>query len=845
MAGKKLLIIDGNSILNRQFYGIRPLTTKSGIHTNAAYGFLKVLLGEVEKIEPEYCAVAFDVHEPTFRHKIYEEYKAGRRSTPPELLMQFPYAKRLIKALGIAVIEKGGYEADDALGTITAMAEREGAFSYILTGDRDALQLIGDSTHVLLATNSEVIDYGKDEFRAKYGVSVEQFVDVKALMGDSSDNIPGVRGIGEKTAVKLIAEYGSLDGIYAAIDSVKAGAKVIESLKADKESAYMSQRLAKIDRDAPFGIDTLDEIKIGARDYEALEELLDELEFGSFKERLLSGREEQKSERRQSAEITTADLFEIKWREPVALVIGDRESENEDDENNKIIEICDGVRFCSFDCRDISEISDFLAAHKFVVCDLKKMLHEVGEAGGASFSCAFDVMLAAYVLSPTDGSYELSKLSQIYLHDGSEDAVALYELAAVLADKLRETQSERLYYDIEQPLAGVLYKMEKIGFEVDKEGLKNFSKMLGDASDKYLFEIYELAGHPFNVNSTKQLASVLFDELGLPVIKKTKSGYSTDAEVLEKLRPYAPIVDHILSYRQVAKLKSTYADGLLAAADENSRVHSSFNQTVTATGRLSSTEPNLQNIPIRTPLGHEMRKCFVAPDGCVLVDADYSQIELRLLAHISADPVMIEAFNSGEDIHRSTASRVFGVPLDEVTPELRKRAKAINFGIVYGMGGFSLASDIGVSKKEADAYIAGYKDKYKGVSEYLSAIVESAYRNGFVQTMFGRRRYIPELSSSKASMKNFGERVAMNSPIQGSAADIIKIAMINVQNALDQSGIDARLVLQVHDELILEASEKDAPAAEKLLKEQMESAVSLLVPLSVEVSRGKTWFDCK
>ena len=831
--GRKVaLIIDGNSILNRQFFGIRPLTTKSGLFTNAVYGFLNVLFSQLERLKPDYAAVAFDVHAPTFRHEAYAEYKAGRRGTPPELLMQFPYAKKCIEALGIAVIEKEGYEADDALGTISALASRSGAVSYMLTGDRDALQLIGGDSHVLLATNSEVIDYDPEKFFEKYGVTPAQFIDVKALMGDSSDNIPGVRGVGEKTALKLIAEYGSLDNVYAGIDRMKA-CKLTENLAADRESAFMSRELATIVRDAPIGITDLSQIEIKERDDKALSALFSELEFTSFAEKLaLNKPAREKSV--QAEELSAADLLTLKLRDPAALIL----------EENRL-ELYDGVRHivCAFD--GLSEVADFLASRPFVVCDCKRIMHMLADCGGAGFSCAFDVMLAGYVLDPSGGGYSLSRLTGVYLREPGEDAPALYALASLLADKIKEGGFGRLYYDIEQPLAGVLFNMERSGFEVDREGLSAFSAMLGGAIDKYLAEIYELAGHEFNVNSTKQLAAVLFEEQKLPVVKKTKSGYSTDAEVLEKLRPYSPIVDKILLYRQVAKLRSTYAEGLLAAADENGRVHSSFNQTVTATGRLSSTEPNLQNIPIRTPLGHELRKCFVAREGYTLVDADYSQIELRLLAHISGDPIMIKAFIDGEDIHSSTASQVFGVPLSEVTPELRKRAKAINFGIVYGMGGFSLASDIGVTKKEADAYIAGYKSRFKGVSEYLSAIVESAYRYGFVDTMFGRRRYIPELTSSKASMKNFGERVAMNSPIQGSAADIIKIAMINVASALEKSGLDARLILQVHDELILEASETDAPAAAELLKREMESAAELSVPLSVEVSSGKTWYECK
>lgn len=830
-----MLVIDGNSILNRQYFGVRPLTTKSGIFTNAVYGFLNVLLTQLEKLKPDYAAVAFDVHAPTFRHKMFAGYKAGRKPTPPELLMQFPYTKDIIRALGIRVIEKEGYEADDTLGTLARLAEESGDTDCcILTGDRDSLQLISKSCKVLLAGNTEVTEYGEAAFFEKYGVRPDQFVDVKALMGDSSDNIPGVRGVGEKTALKLISTCGTLERVYEDIDGVKVGAKILESLKEDKEVAFLSRDLARINRNAPIGVSSLSDLAPGERDDNKLISLFAELEFSSFASRLGLTEKSESSSLPEPVRLSPGELESAGLAFPAALVC---------EENS--VGLCDGKKYISCDFGDISEVLPFLSSHEFIVCDCKKLMHRLAERGAGGFACSFDVMLAAYVISPTDGSYDLPRLTQAYLKDMGKSAFHLYRLAGELHRRLKQDGLEKLYYDIEQPLAGVLFKMERVGFEVDKRKLAGFSDMLSERIDRDLESIYSIAGHTFNVNSTKQLAAVLFEEQKLPVIKKTKSGYSTDAEVLEKLRPYAPIVELILDYRQLAKLKSTYADGLYAVADENSRIHSSFNQTVTATGRLSSTEPNLQNIPIRTELGHEMRKCFVAPVGKVLVDADYSQIELRLLAHISADPIMIEAFVNGEDIHASTASQVFGVPQSEVTPELRKRAKAINFGIVYGMGGFSLANDIGVSKKEADAYIAGYKSKYKGVSEYLSAIIESAYRTGFVTTMFGRRRYIPELTSSKASMRNFGERVAMNSPIQGSAADIIKIAMINVDRALSESGLDARLVLQVHDELILECAEKDAPSAAKLLKREMENAVRLLVPLSVEVSCGKTWYECK
>lgn len=831
---KTLLVIDGNSIMNRQFYGIRPLTTKSGIFTNALYGFVNVLLLTLERLKPDYAAVAFDLKAPTFRHKMYSEYKAGRHATPPELLMQFPYVKDIIRAMGITVIEKEGFEADDALGTLSAMASTESdTFAYILTGDRDSLQLISERATVLLATNSQTLDFTVDAFVEKYGVLPSQFVDVKALMGDSSDNIPGVRGIGEKTALKLISECSSLDNLYENIDGVKIGAKALEKLREDRESAFLSRELARIVTNAPLGIDSLEQIRIADQDRAALLSLFTELEFSSFIKRLSLDSVAKK----EDAPVQTVDLAfvnAIESEKNIAVMLGENE-----------ISLCSEGLSVRASFGELSELAPFFEKNRLIVHDSKGLFHRLCECGVEKVNIAFDVMLAAYVISPADASYELSRLVNAYAGTPAESASSLLALADALYEKLREDNLESLYFDIEQPLALLLFEMERTGFAVDKEGLAAFSEMLGSEIDKHLERIYALAGHPFNVNSTKQLATVLFEELKLPAFKKTKSGFSTDAEVLEKLRPYHEIIGLILAYRQFAKLKSTYADGLLAVADEGGRVHSCFNQTVTATGRLSSTEPNLQNIPIRTPLGHEMRKCFVAKEGYTLVDADYSQIELRLLAHISADPAMCEAFINGEDIHSSTASRVFNVGLDEVTPELRKRAKAINFGIVYGMGGYTLGADLGISKKEADEYIASYKSKFSGVSEYLSAIIESAYRNGYVTTMFGRRRYIPELTSGKAMLKNFGERVAMNSPIQGSAADIIKIAMVRVDRALKESGIDARLILQVHDELIIEASDADAPRAAEILQREMEGAASLTVPLTAEVSSGKTWFDCK
>lgn len=847
---KNLLVIDGNSILNRQYYGVRPLTTKSGLFTNAVYGFTKVVLSFFEKLSPDYFAVAFDRKEKTFRHEMYEEYKAGRKHAPEELASQFPYAKRMVAALGGSVLELAGYEADDILGTLSKMAQSgengEEIKTYILTGDRDALQLIDDSTVVLLAGNRDVVLFDREAFYSKYGVFPDRFIDVKALMGDSSDNIPGVAGIGEKTALKLIAQSGSIEEVYAQLDSLSLSPSVVKKLSQGRDSAFLSKKLATIDRDAPLNI-ALSDIAARQFDTSALRGLFSELEFTSFKDLI---KEESGEKEIEGGESTAGDS------EKSAPTAADSESAA-----GLLCSPCaffrDGGRLYFCDGTNSLYIEGDLRAARavfekegisFIVHDMKSLMHELSENGIEIPAFDFDVMLAAYVLDASSGSYDIEKLSAAYLSspfDAGDGAREVLLLSETIKRELDAGGSRRLYDEIEHPLASVLYKMEKRGFLVDRQSLYDFSGQLSEIADSYMKKIYECAGKSFNINSPKQLASVLYEDLELPVFKKTKSGYSTDAEVLEKLRPYSPIIDMITDYRQAVKFKSTYADALYKAADDNGRVHTRFNQTVTATGRLSSTEPNLQNIPVRTELGRSIRKFFVARPGCVLIDADYSQIELRILAALSGDAVMTEAFAKGADIHRITASQVFGVPEELVTDEMRKRAKAVNFGIVYGIGDFSLAADIGVSIKEAAAYIKGYKETYRGVDEYLKKTVEDAKRDGYVTTLFGRRRNIPELKAQKASMRAFGARVAMNSPIQGSAADIIKIAMINTENALAKKGLSARLILQVHDELILESPLEEASEAAEVLRSEMENAVTLSVPLPVEVGVGKTWYDCK
>ena len=834
----KLLAVDGNSIINRAFYGIRALNAPDGTPTNAVYGMLNILLRHFEQIKPDCVAVAFDVHQPTFRHKEYEEYKAGRHETPPDLLAQFPIAKECLTALGFHVLECPGYEADDILGTLARMGEEQGHQTYILTGDRDSLQLISDTTNVLLATTGETKNFDRTAFGQKYeGTTPEQFVDLKALMGDSSDNIPGVPGIGEKTALKLICQFASLDGLYENYEGSSLSAGVKNKLSQGRDSAYLSQFLARIDKNAPIGV-TLDDISYtGATD--DLIPILTRLGFTALVKKF--GNEKKTSydncEENEDV-IELSDVTSLKKGE-YGLHIDEKiylYSEKpicfESNEKNLRALIT----------RDDISLNLF---------DYKAFLHYldgVSDGLGLELECEiFDCGLFCYVLNAGANVGDVDAMAISFL----ERRAPTPALCACVLKDLREVLYQRadgdekhIYCDIELPLARVLYKMEREGFKVDIEALADFQTRTEEHLAVLEGEIYSLAGEQFNINSPKQLSSILFDEdkLNLPVIKKTKSGYSTNAEVLEKLAPYHPIIDKILDYRQLAKLNSTYAVGLQAAADERGIVHTTFNQTQTATGRLSSSEPNLQNIPIRTELGREMRKFFVADKGYKLIDADYSQIELRLFAAISGDRTMIEGFAEGADIHTLTASQIFGIMPGLVTPELRKRAKAVNFGILYGMGRYTLSQDLKISVKEADRYINGYLATYPEVDAYLKNTVARAHKDGFVTTLFGRKRYIPELSSQKKTLVAFGERVAMNSPIQGTAADIIKIAMVNTDKALEKAGIDARLILQVHDELIVRASEKDAEKAAQILKHEMENAFISEVRLEVELGIADDWY---
>ncbi len=831
---KKFLIIDGNSILNRAFYGnLRPLTTKEGIPTNAIYTMLNMIKKHLDAIKPDYVMVAWDLKAKTFRHKACDFYKANRKGMPEELAIQLPYAKECLSLLGLKLMELEGYEADDLIGTASRFEHDSDVHSYILTGDRDSLQLINDSTSVILTKTKEDVIYDTEKFVADFGVTPTQYIDVKAIMGDSSDNIPGVSGIGEKGAFKLISEYGSLDKLYEEYEGSSLSAGMKTKLENGREMAFTSKFLATIVLDAPISSD-IEEYRYKGADVNGLRALFTKLEFSSLIKKF--GLDKVDSEQVDTSVVEdtqiTLDANSCGDICSDALAVYLYEDKlytyNSKGESN----IYEG-----------SDIATVLKSNKIVCHDAKSLLKDY------DFECIFDVMLAGYVISPSDNSYELDGLAISYVNtvfDDYQGAKIILSLYEEMTKKLAEDGTLKILNEIEIPLAYVLSSMEKEGFRVDTNGIKEYSEYLTSVAEACKERIYMLAGEEFNINSPKQLGIVLFEKLGLPHGKKTKTGYSTNAEILEELADKHEIVGEILDYRKVAKLNSTYCEGLLKVADENGRVHTTFNQTVTVTGRLSSTEPNLQNIPVRTELGRNLRKYFITKnDDYALIDADYSQIELKVLAHMSKDANMINAFRSGMDIHAITASQVFKVDLDNVTDELRKRAKAVNFGIVYGIGDFSLGKDLHVSKKEAKEYINSYFATYPDIHAFIKALIEYARENGYAKTMFGRIRYIPELSASNKITQAFGERAAMNSPIQGTAADIIKMAMINVHKALKDANIDARLILQVHDELIIEAHKDCVDKAKEILKKEMENAVSLLVPLGADVGVGSNWFLAK
>ncbi len=824
------LVIDGNSILNRAFYGIRVLTNSRGVATNAVTGFMNTLLMLEKDVQPDMIAVAFDLKAPTFRHKMYDGYKANRKGMPEDLAQQLPYMKKIIKAMGIAIIEQEGYEADDIIGTISAACADKKIPCTVSTGDRDSFQLVNDYVTVRLAKTKGDIYYTPGVIEDEYGVTPKQMIEVKALMGDTSDNIPGVRGIGEKTALSLIKEFASVDGLYENIDSTLITDGLRNKLINGKESCYMSRKLAEICLTAP--IDTeLSHYIPGERDDERLAKLLSELEMYKMLQKL-------------QLQPTSAPAGSK------AAGTGNRENQASAMPKGDII-ITDSSKIYAGGIGIMNELSgDELKAYansgstKYTF-DIKETLSVSGLEKLENNK--FDTTLAAYLADPDSNDYSMSRLCTQYgVPEGNsiqEKSITVAALNDILYDNIHQTGSATVLTDIEIPLATVLVAMEREGVKLDIDGIKAFGEKITEKAEKISREIYEYAGYEFNIGSPKQLGSVLFEKLKLSSAKKTKTGYSTNAEVLESLMDKHPIIPLITEYRALTKLQNTYVTGLLKVVGEDGRVHSTFKQTETRTGRISSAEPNIQNIPVRTPLGREMRRFFTAKDGYLLVDADYSQIELRVLAHISGDEIMKKAFLDGVDIHTVTASQVFNQPIEWVTPDLRSKAKAVNFGIVYGIGAFSLSKDIGVSMTKASEYIRAYLSKYSGIAHYMDKTVAKARHDGYVETMFGRRRYIKELAAKNKNLQSFGERVAKNTPIQGTAADIIKIAMIKVYNRLRESKLDAKLILQVHDELIVEAKEDCADKVAALLKEEMENAVKLTVPMTVDVNIGKTWYD--
>lgn len=824
------LVIDGNSILNRAFYGIRVLTNSRGVATNAVTGFMNTLLMLEKDVQPDMIAVAFDLKAPTFRHKMYDGYKANRKGMPEDLAQQLPYMKKIIKAMGITIIEKEGFEADDIIGTVSAACADKKIPCTVSTGDRDSFQLVNDYVTVRLAKTKGDIYYTPDVIMEEYGVTPKQMIEVKALMGDTSDNIPGVPGIGEKTALSLIKEFASVDGVYENIGSTLITKGVRTKLENGKESCYMSRQLAEICLTAP--IDTeLSHYVPKERDDTELARLLSELEMYKMLQKLKlhptsapAGSKEalEESAAKQIPAMPAGDIVLTQEGSVYAGTVGAPVKLS--DAEFKAYADSDSTKY-TFDIKETLTVTG---------CERLK-------------NNRFDTTLAAYLADPDSNDYSMSRLCAQYgVPEGNsvqEKSITAAALNDIISSKISETGSATVLTDIEIPLATVLVAMEREGVKIDIDGIKAFGKEVSAKAEKISREIYEYAGHEFNIGSPKQLGSVLFEKLALPSAKKTKTGYSTNAEVLESLMDKHPIVPLITEYRALTKLQNTYVTGLLKVVGEDGRVHSTFKQTETRTGRISSAEPNIQNIPVRTPLGREMRRFFTAKDGYLLVDADYSQIELRVLAHISGDEIMKKAFLDGVDIHTVTASQVFNQPIEWVTPDLRSKAKAVNFGIVYGIGAFSLSKDIGVSVPKASEYIRSYLSKYSGIAHYMEQTVAKAKRDGYVETMLGRRRYIKELAAKNKNLQAFGERVAKNTPIQGTAADIIKIAMIKVYNRLKDSGLDARLILQVHDELIVEAREDCADKVAALLKEEMENAVKLTVPMTVDVNVGKTWYD--
>ena len=869
---EKIVLIDGHSILNRAFYGVPDLTNSEGLHTNAVYGFLNIMFKVLDEEKPEYLTVTFDVHAPTFRHKMFADYKGTRKPMAEELRQQVPVIKDVLKAMKIEIIEKEGLEADDLLGTISCMCEEKGMDVSIISGDRDTLQLATEHVKIRIPKTkqgrTEVEDYNAADVEEKYGVTPKEFIDVKALMGDASDNIPGVPGVGEKTATKIIQQYKSIENAYEHADELKPP-RASKNLKEFWEQAKMSKTLATIETHADIAFD-VEKAKLGELYTKEAYEFFQRLQFKNMLGRFEAGISANEIEQNFREVTERAEIEKVFAEARQAETAGAAFSRDPGNVlplfahpsgfgriavaygTDKIFSIpCDMDTDMEYLFGELSRLAGTVKC--FSMCGLKEYLSYLPDADSGS---SFDVIVAAYLLNPLKSDYDYEDVAREQLgllidenmgqaERACYEAYTAYAAAPVLKKKLEETGMDRLFREIEMPLVFTLYDMEQAGVKVEAEALKAYGDQLGTRIVELEKEIYEMAGEEFNINSPKQLGVILFEKLGMPHAKKTKTGYSTAADVLDKLAPDYPVVAKILEYRQLTKLKSTYADGLAGFIGSDGRIHGKFNQTITATGRISSTEPNLQNIPVRMELGRLIRKVFVPKAGCVFVDADYSQIELRILAHCSGDEQLIQAYREAKDIHRMTASQVFHTPFDEVTDLQRRNAKAVNFGIVYGISSFGLSQDLSITRKEAAQYIEHYFETYPGIKRFLDDAVAHAKEKGYAVTLFGRRRPVPELKSSNFMQRSFGERVAMNAPIQGTAADIIKIAMIGVNGELKKRNMKSRLILQVHDELLIEADEPEEEEVKAILKEQMEHAAELSVPLIADMHTGYSWYEAK
>ena len=842
----KLLILDGNSVINRAYFGVKPLTTRDGLYTHAIYGFLNILERMEKEEQPDAVCVAFDLHGPTFRHLQYDGYKATRHGMPEELAQQMPVMKQVLSAMNIPIYQCQGWEADDVIGTVGRICSNNGWECVVVTGDRDSLQLIDENVHVKLVISrpgqTTATLYNKEKFVEEYGFEPKKLIDLKSLMGDSSDNIPGVKGIGEKTALNLLHTFGSLDGVYENLDDPVIKPKQRENLVTYKDNAYLSYDLATIRCEAPIDFEPSDALK---QEYNRAElhELFVRLEFVRLIDKygLRGAEKEAPKAEKKGITLPRVDVLPPENTQMAVYIAGDGSVGLAWEKGVTVLTPMEAFGLDSI----------LSGAKNLILHDSKTTMHQLSDMGIEVAGVVFDTALAAYDLNPSQSDDPISKLATNFLGitvddgDAAGCAEAVWNLHTVLLDELKKNEMEKLYFEIELPLCSVLYGMEKEGIAIDEKQLSAFGQMLTLRIAQCEELIFSHSGAPFNINSPKQLGELLFEKMGLPPVKKTKTGYATNADVLEKLKHQHPIIPAIMDYRMLTKLNSTYADGLMKTIDSDGRIRTTFQNLVTATGRLSSTEPNLQNIPVRTDMGAEIRKMFVPKEGCVLVDADYSQIELRVLAHIADDPVMKEAFISGQDIHTTTAAQVFGVNMEDVTPLQRRHAKAVNFGIVYGISEFSLAEDIGVSRYEAKAYIESYLSNYPGVRDYMKQVVEDARKSGYTTTLYGRKRHIPELTSSNFNIRQGAERIALNTPIQGTAADLIKLAMVRVDKALKEHYPEAKLLLQVHDELIVECPEEIASQVAALVSAQMEEAAALAVPLLAEAKWGKSWYEAK